>query len=234
MGLVVATPAFGEGVAFDRLDKLYAHRDEPEAHRILESELEAALSKYPTDYDVLWRAARSKAWDASQASDERHKKRLGRQGWDLARRGLERRPDGPEAHYWAAISIGTVMQATNRITLLMSGLLGEFETHVTRAVELDPWMNAGAPQVVLARLLYELPWPKRDLKRSAELLEHVVAKHPENLRAWLSLAETRKAQGRSEDARTALAKVRDGSIDWDPPQGRLVKAQLETSPAARE
>ena len=113
------------------------------------------------------------------------------------------------------------MQATNPIAVLTQGLLGEFDGHLDRALELDPWQDAGGPQIARARLLYEVPWPKRDLERSAELLERVVAEHPENLRAWLFLAETQKALGKAivigEEARPLPVVMHRVTVaDMDP------------------
>ncbi|MFL5319809.1 MAG: tetratricopeptide repeat protein, partial [Myxococcaceae bacterium] len=79
------------------------------------------------------------------------------------------------------------------------------------------------PTVAKGRYYYELPWPKRSLSKSADLLQKVIEKHPENMRARLYLAQTQLKDGDAKKAKETLAPVFTGSTAYDPPEAKRVQ-----------
>jgi len=176
-------------------------------------ELDAACKRFD-DLKVSWR---------KRLTDGRMKKVLGKQGWDVCERGVKLAPQRVECHYFAAGGIGTYSQGVGIMKALKDGLEGKFNERLDVAIKIDGFYERGSPLVAKGRYHYELPWPKRDLKESAKLYEKVIAKFPENLRAHYYLAETLLADDKAEKAKEAILKVKQGSVAYDPADGRRVQ-----------
>ena len=222
--LLMAVPAHAAAPELlASLDALYARRAEAAALKELEDTLKKELQAAPEDYELLWRTAQMQVWQADGASDERLKKVLGRQAWDTCEKGVKLAPNRVECQHLAAAGIGVYSQAIGVLKALKEGLEGKFNERLDAAIKIDPHYERGAPLLTKGRYHYELPWPKRDLAESAKLYEKVIAKFPENLRAHYYLAETLLANDKAEKAREAILKVKQGSVAYDPPEGRRVQ-----------
>ena len=208
------------------LDALYVKRADDAAVKELDASLSKALEAAPQDYELLWRMARILQWQAD-GSPEKLKKTLARRTWDTADRARAAAPDRVEGQYYAALGIGSYSQAVGILKALGDGLEGKFNERLDAAIRIDSGYERGAPLMVKGRYHYELPWPKRDLKKSAELLQKVTAAHPANLRAWMYLADTLLAQDEPKKAQEAILKVSEGSTAYDPPEGRRVQQQAK-------
>jgi hypothetical protein len=204
-------------------DVLYTQRDTPARMAELQ-ELFAKWAAAPeSDYEKLWRAARWKFWQADILPPGEAKKRLGQEGWALAERAVKLQPKKPEGHYYSAVNIGSYSLAVGVLRAIGEGLEQKFHGHLDAALTSDLEYERRAGLVARARAYYEVPWPKRDLGKSEAILKQVVEKHPDNLRAWLYLAETQLRKGEAKKAAESLTKVTQGSIAYDPPEGRRVK-----------
>lgn len=216
------------------LDALYARRHEPAAAKQQEEALEKAVKASPEDYEVLWRAGRWLQWRADGATDAKVKKSLGKQIWELGDRARKLAPERVEGHYFAALGIGSYSQAVGILTALGEGLEGKYNERLDAALKLDPLFERGGPLLAKGRYYYELPWPKRDLKKSASYFQKALAKYPEQQRAWLYLAETLLAEGEEKKAHEAILKVGQGSVAYDPAEGQRVQGWAKKVQAAIE
>ncbi|MGZ3458676.1 MAG: hypothetical protein ACXU86_09235 [Archangium sp.] len=222
--LLVSLPALAATPAeLSSWDALYDRRGDAAAVKQLDEALTRALQATPEDYEVLWRAARIRNWQADGATDSKLKKTLGKQTWELGDRARKAAPERVEGQYFAALGIGAYSQAVGILTALGEGLEGKYNERLDAALKLDPMYERGGPLLAKGRYYYELPWPKRDLKKSASLFQKAIAKHPEQLRAWLYLAETLRADGEEKQAHEAILKVSQGSIGYDPAEGQRVQ-----------
>ncbi|HZI11448.1 MAG TPA: tetratricopeptide repeat protein [Myxococcus sp.] len=222
--LLVAVPArAADPGLLARLDELHTKRLESAAVKEQEAELKKALEAAPEDFELVWRQARLLQWQADGARDDKLKKVLGRQCWDWGEKAVKLAPDRVEGHYFAATGIGAYSQAVGIMKALGDGLEGKFNTRLDKAIQINPDFELGAPLLAKGRYYYELPWPKRDLGKSAALYEKVIAKHPQQLRAYVFLAETLLKDGKAEKARDAIQKVKQGSTAYDPAEGRRVQ-----------
>lgn len=206
-----------------KLDALHAKRAEPAAAKELEAELKKALTAAPEDYELVWRQARLLQWQADGATSEKLKKVLGRQTWDVAEKAVKLSPARVEGHYYAATGIGAYSQAVGVMKALGEGLEGKFNERIDAAIKIDSSYGFGAPLLVKGRYYYELPWPKRDLSKSADYYQKVIEKHPEMLRAYYFLAETLLKDDKAKKARDAIEKVKQGSVAYDPAEGQRVQ-----------
>lgn len=209
------------------LDALFAKRGDAAALKQLDDSLDQALAATPEDFELLWRSARVRQWQADGASDAKLKKSLGKQTWDLGDRARKVSPDRVEGHYFAALGVGAYAQGLGVLTALGEGIEGKFNERLDKAVKMDPMYERGGPLLAKARYYYELPWPKRDLKKSAELCRKAADKHPEMLRAWLFLSETLLADGQEKEAQEAILKVTQGSTAYDPPEAQRMQSRAK-------
>jgi tetratricopeptide (TPR) repeat protein len=178
--------------------------------------------------------ARWRQWQAEGAPDAKVKKNLGRQAWELGDRARKLAPERIEGHYYAALGLGSYSQAAGILTALGEGLEGKYNERLDTALKMDPMFDRGGPLLAKGRYYYELPWPKRDLKKSASFFQKVIVQYPGQLRAWLYLAETLLAEGEEEQAHEAILKVTRGSVAYDPAEGQLVQGWAKKVQAAIE
>jgi hypothetical protein len=206
-----------------RLDALYAKRYEPAQLKELESLTAEALESYPNDGEILWRAARLKQWQCDGATNNDARRSLGKAAWDYAERAVHLVPQAVAPHYYAAIGLGCYAQAVGIFEAITQGLEGRFNQRLDQALKLDPAYDHAGPLIAKGRYYFELPWPKRDLRRSAEMLEKAVMLRPTSLRAYLYLAETQLRDGAPRKARETLNRVIEGGDSYDIAEGRRVK-----------
>jgi tetratricopeptide (TPR) repeat protein len=207
-----------------RIDALQPRRDDPQANGELEQIVSEALRTGAEDYGLLWRAARYKFWLAEAVEGDR-KRDLGKEVWDLGERAVRLNAAGVEGHYYTALGIGAYAEGIGVVRALALGAEGKFNAALDEAIRINADFNLGAPHLMKGRYWFELPWFKRDLRKSREQYEVALAAHPENLRGYLYLAETLLKDGEPARAREAVAQVLGGSVDYDPPEGRRVQAE---------
>lgn len=216
-----------EAEAVQRLDVLHGRRDAPGAAAESQRIADAAVARSPSDYQVLWRAARA----YFTLSDERYRSdearsRLGKTGWDLSQRAIAARPDGVEGHYWAALCIGSFAQGMGVVRALANGIEGKFTHELERATALDPTYDHGSIPVVWAAYHLEVPWPKRDRKKARQELARALQLNPANLRARLYLARILNDENQASEARSLLAEIAGAPIGrYDAPEERVAKRE---------
>lgn len=200
----------------------------------LDEALKKAVEATPEDYEVLWRAARILNWRADGTTDAKVKKSLGKQVWELGDRARKVAPERVEGHYFAALGIGAYSEAVGILAALGEGLEGKYNERLDAALRIDAMYGRGGPLLAKGRYFYKLPWPKRDLKKSTSHYQKALARHPEQLRAWLYLAETLRAEGEEKKAHEAILEVTRGSVGYDPAEGRRVQGWAKPVQAAIE
>jgi tetratricopeptide (TPR) repeat protein len=207
-----------------RLDELWKTRDEPASIQGINDAIKLGLRSFPTDYEVLWRASRFRWWEADGKTDELRKRMVAKEGWNYATRALEAKPDGAEGKYYLALSIGAYSQAVGVINAIAEGLEGRFVESLDYATTHNEDFDRAGGHTAKGRYWWELPWIKRDLKKSKLEIEKSIAVHPEHLRNYYYLAQTLQKDGDKAAARAVLEKALTGPDSYDPPEARRVKA----------
>jgi hypothetical protein len=182
------------------------HEQEGSADAIIQLG-EGALRVSPRSYAVHWRMARAYWWLAHGKGDSAVRRDWARAGVDWARRAVELDSAAVEGHYFEALNIGEYATLIGIPTALLEGVAGRIEAAARRAYAIDPTFDEGGPMIVLGRLYFMLPWPKRDLRQSMLLLEEARRRAPRSLIARVYLAETYRALGDEEAARRELRYV---------------------------
>jgi tetratricopeptide (TPR) repeat protein len=205
------------------LDGFWKTRDEAASMKGADEAARESLKTLATDYQILWRAARLRWWAADGSSDERTKKQLAKEGWNFAARAVAVKADGVEGKYYLAINIGAYSQAVGVLKALGEGLESKFNENLDFAIKTDPSFDTYGTWVSKGRYHYELPWPKRDLGKSKELLEKVLAKHPDRIRAHLFLAETLLKDGDAKGAKAHIDQVFTAGDGGDPAEAKRIR-----------
>ena len=223
---LLTTAAFADPAEYAKtIDSLWATRDDPEAIKQTDAAISAGLKETPADYELLWRASRSRWFTADgvvEPDRQKLKKQLGKEAWNYADRALKVKADGFEGHYYKALSVGAYSQAVGILTALSEGLEGQFVENLDFAIKANEAYDRAGPLRAKGRYYWELPWPKRDLGKSKELLDKAIKLSPEHTRSWLFLAETLLKDGKAKEAKEALTKAQTLSQDYDPPEARRV------------
>jgi hypothetical protein len=205
-----------------KLDALWTTRDDPESMKQTDAAISEGLKATPDDYEILWRAARYRWWTADGLTTEQQKlkKQLGKEGWNFGDRALKAKPGAFEGHYFKALSIGAYSQAVGILTALSEGLEGQFVENLDLAIKTNESYGNAGPLRAKGRYFWELPWPKRDLEKSAELLQKAIKVSPEAHRSYVYLAETLLKDGKAKDAKVAITKALGLGAEYDPPEAR--------------
>lgn len=210
----------GFAAKFDELwPKRELHPSSPELDKLVDQ----AVAASPNEFDVLWRAAALRTWEADNAQGET-KQNLGKAGWDLGERAAKAQPSRVEGHYYAAVGIGFYSEAVGILKALTQGLEGKFNGHLDEAIKLNPAYDFAGPLLTKGRYFYELPWPKRNLGKSTEYLLRAIKVSPVALRPRFYLAETYLKDGKAKEAKQLLDQIAAGDASYNRPEAMLVKA----------
>jgi hypothetical protein len=206
------------------MDALWQNRDAPGVQAQLLQLTEDASKAHPDDFESLWRAARIRLWAGDGETDNEKKKAFGQAAWDYGDKAAKVRPEAVEGCYFAAAGIGSYSQAVGILNALGQGLESKFNDRLDKAIKINPRFAHAAPPAVKGRYYFELPWPKRNLGKSADWLKKALALDPAALRPLAWLAETQWKDGNPTAARATLQQLAQGSLPDDPAEERRCKA----------
>jgi hypothetical protein len=205
------------------LEACWKTRDDEASIKRCNDAIREGAKAFPTNYEILWRAARFRWWTADGSTDEKLKRTIAKEGWNYASRAATANPGGPEAKYYVACNIGAYSQAVGILKALSEGLEGQFVENLDFAIKNNEAFDRAGGRTAKGRYYWELPWPKRNLKKSKEELQKGIDQHPEHLRNYLFLAETLLKDGDAKGAKVQVDKVLAGDETYDPPEARRIK-----------
>ena len=205
------------------IDALWMKRDESGVLEKINNASGEGLQAFPNDYGLLWRAARTRWWNADGVTDSNLRKQLAKEGWNYAKKAVDANNAGVEGHYFVTVNIGAYSQAVGILAALGEGLEGKFLDNLNAACKADETFNVYGCFGTRGRYHYELPWPKRDLKKSKEWLDKAITAFPNGLRYHYYLAETLLKDGDAKAAKEEVGKALNGSNSYDPPEARRIK-----------
>ena len=209
-----------------RVDELHRRRDDKSAWNEEQRLVQTLIARAPSDYGVLWRAARFYFWasdDPGVAKEQRS--RWGKDGWDLAERAIVINPNDVAGHYWAAFCMGNYALGLGVVKALSQGMEAKFRERLARAQALNPGYELGAAETAWGRFYDKLPWPKRDRKKAEEHLRKAIELNPYALRARVYLASSYLDADRVIEAKHLLDEVA-ASVPghYDAPEERRAQA----------
>lgn len=203
-----AAPAPALAPLLERADAAWKVRDQAGRTEEADAALDEAARLAPDDYDVLWRQARLLFWKADDPSvPKEEKSRLGKAAWEKGDRAAALRPDRVEGWFYAAAGVGNYALGIGVVTALLQGIEPKYKERLTKAESIDPAYDSGAISTAWGRFWYELPWPKYSAKRSRKALEDALRLNPDNVRAYVYLADLNLKEDEPKYAREDLQKA---------------------------
>ncbi len=185
-------------------------------------QLEEAARTLRDDYNAQWQAARALAFLAEHEDRPEFRKRAAERGIVLARHGRELQPDRVECLYWYAINVGLLADVDRSYGL---DAVGEMETALKRAGEIDERYDFAGPLRVLGILRLRTPAPPVGIgspRKALRLLSRATELFPDYPENFLYLAEALRDNDRTDEARQALAKVLEAKLwpnrEWESSQ----------------
>jgi len=198
-----------------RADGLALYNQQPRGLASVNSaarQLEQAARTLREDYDAQWQAAQALAFLAENETSNALQLEAARRGVVLARQARALKADGVEGYYWYALNVGLLAKEDRSYGL---SAVGEMETALKRAIELDERYDLAGPPRILGILHLRTPPPPTSIgssRKGLRLLQHAVELFPDYPENYLYLAEALRDNGRADEAREALRKVLEANL----------------------
>ncbi len=185
--LIGVAPAPPNSAAIEEAERLFAygadHAREKQALEILER----ALSIESSDYQLLWRTARSFYYTADGAIAKDKLKYLQR-GIEIGQRAVSENPNGVEGHFWLGANWGGYCNEKGGITAFrnVKKVRAEMET----VLRLNPAFEEGTAYMALGEIDRQLPKLfGGSLDRATSYLEQGLKTAPASVEIKYSLAQ---------------------------------------------
>jgi hypothetical protein len=202
------TAAAPVAVVLARVDELHKRRDDKTSWHEEQRLVQSLLARAPSDYEVLWRAARFYFWASDDPGvSKEQRSRWGKDGWDIAEKAITIKPNDVAGYYWAAVCMGNYALGLGVVKALSQGMEGKFRDRLTHAQTLNPGYEMGAIDTAWGRFFDKLPWPKRDRKKAEEHLRKAIEMNPNALRPRVYLASSFIDADRVMEAKRLLDEV---------------------------
>ncbi|HVM62907.1 MAG TPA: TRAP transporter TatT component family protein [Verrucomicrobiae bacterium] len=172
---------------------------------------ESAARGLPDDYVAQWQAAEALEFLAGNEPRSDSRKQFARRGIVFARRARELKPDGVEGHYWYALDVGRLADADRTYGL---DAVGEMQTALKRAIELDERYDYAGPLRAMGVLYLRTPQPPASIgspRKGLQILRRAVELFPDYPENYLYLAEALRDTKKVDEAKEALGKVLDAN-----------------------
>ena len=169
--------------------------------------LEQAARTLRDDYDAQWQAAQALAFLADNETRSPFRREAAQHGIVFAQRGRELNPNRVECHYWYAINLGWLADVDRSYGLKA---VGEMETALKRAIQIDERYDYAGPLRVLGILYLRTPEPPVSIgstHKGLRMLQHAADLFPDYPENYLYLAEALRDNERVREAKDALSKV---------------------------
>ncbi|MGO9243837.1 MAG: TRAP transporter TatT component family protein [Verrucomicrobiia bacterium] len=169
--------------------------------------LEQAAQALQDDYAAQWQAAQALEFLAANETRSALRRESARNAIVFARRARELKPDGVEGYYWYALNVGWLADVDRTYGL---DAVGEMQTALKRAIELDERYDFAGPLRVLGILHLRTPQPPASIgspRKGLQLLRRAVELFPDYPENYLYLAEALRDNGRADEAKEALRNV---------------------------
>jgi tetratricopeptide (TPR) repeat protein len=220
-------------------DALWVQRKEREKARASIDSYKKALQVDVKNYEAYWKIARAYFYlgdllPETKEMRDQHRE-MGLEGMPYAKKAVELNPRGVEGHYYYTLTLGQYSIGISIIKALAKGLGPQYEEHIEKALEIDRNYDTAGPLRAIGRYWYQVPWPKRDLKKSIHYLKEGVASAPTSIRGHVYLGESYLKAGEKELAKRHLQKAVEiipdlkqevDAVRWKERAGELLKEKF--------
>ena len=220
-------------------DALWVKRQDMDKARASIDSYKKVLEVDAKSYEAYWKIARAYFYmgdllpETKEMRDQHIK--LGLEGMQYAKKAVELNPQGVEGHYYYTLTLGQYGIGISIIKALAKGLGSKYEEHIEKALEIDRNYDNAGPLRAVGRYWYQVPWPKRDLKKSIHYLKEGVVSASINVRGHIYLAESYLKAGEKELARKYLQKALEilpdlkqevDALRWKERAGEILKGKF--------
>ncbi len=139
------------------------------------------MKKYPNDYDVLWRYARSAGIYAESliglqpAGWEDICEELGKKGETIALKAEKIKPGRVEAYAWQISCTGSYGFVCGLFTAVREGLHNKLRKCMERSCQIDKTYCDYYSVLSLSLYYYNMPWPLKDKKKALQYYKEFIA-----------------------------------------------------------
>ena len=168
---------------------------------------EQAARTLRDDYVAQWQAAEALEFLAGNETKSNLRRQSAQRGIAFARRARELKPDSVEGHYWYALNVGRLADVDRTYGL---DAVGEMQTALQRAIQLDERYDLAGPLRVMGVLYLRTPQPPASIgspRKGLRMLQRAVELFPDYPENYLYLAEAFHENGRADEAKETLRKV---------------------------
>jgi len=167
--------------------------------------LRQEAAQNPKSYEVWWRLAKFYNYIGRRTQGDEQMKALNA-GIDAGKKAIVLQPNRVEGHFWLGANYGLKAEESDWFEGLR--LIDPVRKEMEVTIKLDPDYEEASGLRTLARIYYRAPFFKGgDKRRSIELLEECLRRHPDDSMSMLYLAESYTAVGRRDDARKLLERM---------------------------
>jgi uncharacterized membrane protein len=214
--LLRAIPIAIVAVAFAQAadpDALYKQRENIASAQQAEQIWAARLAKDPKEFESAWKLAKARYWLGTHA-DEKSRKAYLEGGIAAGRAAIAAAPNRPEGHFWVAANMGALAESYG----LRQGLKyrGDIKDELETVLKLDPAFLQGSADRALGRWYYKVPGLFGGSKSNSEAhLRKALTYNPQSSATLYFLAETLIDEGKKDEARAVLQKLKEAPVDPD-------------------
>ncbi len=188
-----------------KADQLYHfNRSEPGMPAQIKGHLDQAQKLIGDKYEVCWQQARILWWMADGEADSSKMAEIAKKGWEWGEKAHKLNPNGVESNFWTAANIGQYSLAIGVLRAIANGLEGKFNGYLDKSVAINKRYECGGPLRTKGSYYQNLPWPKRDLPKSIQLLKEAYQLEPCGVRGLYNLAEALEKNG---DRKASIAEL---------------------------
>lgn len=192
--------------SISRADDLFAARDNPENIKQAIVLMEQLVAREPSNYEALWRLARSRYYAGDREKDQARKTKLFQSGVDAAKKAVALDTKRVEGHFWFGANEGEYADLKGALQSL--GLVKTIRKEFEAALAIDPGYEDGAIYSALGQIDLNLPRLfGGNERRGIERLEEGLKIGPANAELKVTLGEVYQKKGKRDEARKLFESV---------------------------
>lgn len=168
--------------------------------------LQRELVSNPSDYDLLWRTARSSYYVGDGLQKDKERFAHFERGMAAGKRAIVQNPDGVEGHYWLAAVWGGYLRDKGGLTAFRN--VKNVRSEMEIVLKLKPDYEEGGAYVALGEIDRQLPGLfGGNLKRGIATLETGLKIAPSSPEIKAALAEAYMEANRKREALSQLQEA---------------------------
>ena len=191
-------------------EKLLTRGEDPENDKKALAIFESSLLANNTNYEFLWRMARTAYYVGDFSKEEKDKNKYFKRGEAAAQKAVVIKADGVEGHFWLGANYGGQAEIVGPMRGLAT--VRKIRREMETVVKINPAYEYANAFLALGEIDRNLPTiAGGDKKRAIVTFEKGIKLAPENLDLKLTLAKAYQEVKRNDDANRVLEEILKGT-----------------------